>query len=149
MGKEKPSLTEKEFEKFKIKLFAQGNNELKDFARKLANYCWTLDSFAVVQNWGGEKEGQIVFGVSPNKRKVNNAKNYFSIYKIFNSSSQKIKCEVIFPKNSFRVELLKTHDTRKMLQISSINECEGMFEPCDYDYVIKLIHASLACRVIE
>ena len=43
MGKEKPPITEKEFEKYKIKGFAQANSELKVFARGLADYCWKLD----------------------------------------------------------------------------------------------------------
>ncbi len=147
MGKEKSPITEKEFEKYKVKGFAMANKELKAFGKKLADYCWNLDKFAVIQNWGGEKEALIAFGVPPEKRRVKRAKNYFTIYKVLDSSDKKLKCEVCFPIDSFRDDLLREHDTDRMLYISSIDQCEGMFEPCDYDYVIKLIHASLACRV--
>jgi hypothetical protein len=149
MGREKPPILQDEFEKFKIKLFAKANDELKSFAKKLADYCWELDEFAVVQDWGGEKEALIVFGVPPELRKVKNAKNYFSIYKVIDSFDKKLKCEVCFPIDDSRHNMLRKYDTDNKLSISTINQCEGMFVPSDYDYIVGLIDAARTCRVME
>lgn len=149
MPREKKPLTPNEFEKYKVRLFAKANDELKSFAKKLTDYCWGLDEFAVVQEWGGEKDALIVFGVPPDRRKIKNAKNYFSIYKVFDSYDQKLKCEVCFPIDDSRPEMLRIYDTENKLSISTINQCEGMFSPNDFDYLVKLINASRACRVIE
>jgi hypothetical protein len=149
MGREKPPISQDEFEKYKIKLFAKANDELKSFAKKLADYCWGLDEFAVVQEWGSEKDALIVFGVPPDIRRVKNAKNYFSIYKVMDSFDQKLKCEVCFSIDDSRPEKLRKYDTENKLSTSTINQCEGMFSPSDYDYVLKLIDAARACRVVE
>ena len=66
---------------------------------------------------------------------------------VLNSLDRKLKCEVCFPKTTIRKELLKQNDTQNKLHVNSEGQCEGMFEPCDYDYIIKLIQASFACRI--
>lgn len=147
MTREKNPLTPEEFDKYRTKLFAQASDELKAFVRKLADYCWSMDEFAVVQEWGGEKEALIVFGVPPEYRKRSNAKNYFSIYKVANPSDQSIKCEVCFPIDSSREKLLRQYDTNGMLHISTIKQCEGQFKPEDFNYVKKLINVARCHRI--
>ena len=125
MVREKASITKDEFEKYKIRLFAKANDELKSFAKKLADYCWNMDEFAVIQEWGGEKEALIAFGVPTQYRRRSNAKNYFAIYKVLDFADSSLKCEVCFPIDLSRDGLLKKHDTKGMLRISTINQCEG------------------------
>ena len=147
MTREKDPLTSEEFDKYKIRLFAKASDELKNFARKLADYCWSMDEFAVVQEWGGEKEALIVFGVPTEYRRRSNAKNYFSIYKVLESSDQTLKCEVCFPIDSSRDERLRQYDTEGMLHISTIDQCEGQFGPKDFDYLKKLINVARCLRI--
>jgi hypothetical protein len=142
MTKEKAPIAKDEFEEYRVRLFAKANDELKMFGKRLVDYCWNLDEFTVVQNWAGEKEALIVFGVPPHIRKVKNAKNYFSIYKVLDSYDQKLKCEICFPIDDSRPGVLKKYDTENKLSISTINQYEGMFAPSDYDYVVKLINAA-------
>jgi hypothetical protein len=147
MSRERTPITKDEFEKYKILLFARANDELKHFAKRLSDYCWNLDQYAVTQEWGGEKEALIVFGVPPEQRRTANAKNYFSIYRVADSSARSLKCEVCFPTGASRDAILQEHDSKHMLHISTINQSEGQFEPCHYEYLTGLIDAARSYRI--
>lgn len=148
MSSVREAVTEQEFEQLKEELFANANQQIAEFGNRLADYCWNLDKFANSQNWENQKNRLIVFGVPESIRVRSNAKNYFSIYAITSHDKHKLKCEVIFPKTAERQALISHHDTQGKLHISSINEVEGDFTPEDYDYLIKLINAARAQRVI-
>lgn len=146
--REKTRLTESEFEAAKIKLFASAKDELKVFGKKLADYCWNLDHYAVWQFWEGHKKRLLVFGVPPEQRARANAKNYFSIWKVKSSQDDALKCEVVFPKSdTLRQKLLSDHDPQQMLRISSIRAPEGYFRPSDYEYLIDLINSARDQRI--
>ncbi len=147
MSREKTSITAKEFAKYKTVLFAGASDELKSFAKKLSDYCWVMDELAVIQEWGGEKEALIAFGVPPQYRKRSNARNYFAIYKVLSSEESTLKCEVCFPTDSSREALLEKHDTERRLHISTINQCEGTFRPSDFEYLKKMINIARCCRI--
>jgi len=108
-----------------------------------------LDRFAVLQEWEGIPNRLIVFGLPEEKRKRKNAKNYFSIYAVYDNNDSSLKCEVVFPKNEHeRKRLLEIYDPMRMLRISSINEIEGDFKPKDFDYLINLIQAAREQRLV-
>ncbi len=125
MGREKPPMTEEQYEKSKVKLFAKASKRVKAFANELADYCWSLDQWAVVQDWEADKEFAIAFGVPPEIRKMSNAKNYFTRLKVQDSGDGHLKCHVCFPIDGDRPDRLRKHDIKKRLCINSTNQCEG------------------------
>lgn len=149
MTREKRPITDDEYQRYRIILFTEANTALKAFAKKLADYCWNLDRYAVVQDWGGKKESLIAFGVPPESRKVKDAKNYFTIFKVTGHTDQKLRCEVCFPMDNSRIDMLKKYDTKKKLKISTLNQCEGLFGVDDYDYVVRLVDAARSCRLLS
>jgi len=146
MARPKEPITEQEFEKLKIRLFAQANPELKSFGKKLMNQCWSYDQYAVTQQWEGQDGRLIVFGLPEELRKRTNAKNYFSIYAVSDSTEKTLKCEVILSKTN-RDQTVRQIDTRRTLRVSSIGELEGHYKPEDFDYLVGLIEYARDARM--
>ncbi|MEW6410906.1 MAG: hypothetical protein AB1483_00370 [Candidatus Zixiibacteriota bacterium] len=139
MVREKDSISQSEFENFRDTAFSNAAPEIREFAQTLADYCWQLDNFAVLQDWEGKPKSLIVFGLPQEKRARSNAKNYFSIFSVIDGQQKALKCEVILPKGD-REALMDKHDTEQKLYVSTIDQVTGEFVPHDLNYVKGLIN---------
>jgi len=139
-------MTVEEFKLARIRLFAGAEESLKQFGRKVLDYCWSLDEFAVMQEWEGERDRLIVFGVPEGMRRRSDAKNYFGIYSIKGQFIKGIQCSIVFPKSE-QEKLLKQFDPKKRLSRNSIGEWVGDFGEGDFEYLKNLIDAARYQRI--
>lgn len=146
MPRAKDPITEQEFERLKITLFSKGSFELKTFGKRLMDHCWMFDRYAVSQAWQGQRDRLIVFGIPKKLRSRSNAKNYFSIYAVNDSSDESLQCEVILSRTD-RDEVVRRIDPRRTLRVSTIGEMEGHYKPDDFDYLAELIEFARNARM--
>ncbi len=144
----KTPISSDEFVRLREVFFLGANGPVRELGLRLMDHCWLLDNYAVTQQWEGQDERLIVFGVPYEKRRNVHIKNYFSVWRNNDRECDYLSCEVIVPKPN-QTRFLAENNFSNRLFISTLPQVTGHFQAGDFDRVVPLITKAYNFRVKE